>query len=248
MNLVRMGAIEAGYTPIVSSGLKIRLEANDLKSYSGAGTTWSDIGSNLYNGTVLNGAVYSETNGGWFAFDGLDESVEIASSTVDWRLSATPITLQAWVYLDALVNAFNTGCSFFGKQSESFSFDGYHVATNSFGELRIATNGASISKFHSSEHNLITTGSWFMLTVVLSLSNTSGTVKGYRNTSLIVSSFHGTDSYSESNSLTLARGYQRNTNPDYMDGRIGAFYAYDRELSSTEIENNFNATRLRFGV
>ena len=249
MNLVRMGSVEGAFSPpVTSSGLRIRLEANDLSSYAGSGTTWTNVAGSQYSGSLLNGVQYSSSNGGQFLFDGADELVEIGDSTVDWRLSATPITLQAWVYLNSLTNATNTGCAFFGKQSESFTFDGYHVVTNSLGALRIATNGTSISKFHTSANGLITTGAWFMLTVVLSLSSGSGTIKGYRNTSLILSDFHGTDTYNESNPLTLARGYQSITNLDFMNGRIGAFYAYDRELTANEISQNFNATRRRYVV
>lgn len=248
MNLLRMGAIESGFAPIVSSGLKIRLEANDLSSYSGSGTTWSDISSNQYNGVLLNGAQYNSSNGGWFAFDGIDESVQVSDSAVDWRLSASPITLQAWVYLNSLTNAFSTGCGLFGKQSESFGFDGYHIFTNSLGELRIATNGASFSKTHVSAQKEIAEGQWMMITAILSLSNTDGTIRGYKNTTNIIHSFHNADGYSESNSLTIARGYSRSTNPDFMNGGVGAFYGYNRELSEKEIENNFNATRRRFGV
>ena len=248
MNLVRVGAIESGFAPIVSSGLKIRLEANDLKSYPESGTQWFNLADASYNATLENGASFNSSNGGSFAFDGTDEYALVADSTTDWQMSASPITLQTWVFFDSLTNSLGGSCGVFGKQSNSYSFDGYSMTVGPSNELRIHTNGTTISKTNSSAHDQIATGAWHMLTAVISLSATEGTILGYKNASLIVSGFHGSDTYNESNSLSLGRGIDRVSGPTFLDGRIGAFYAYDRQLSLTEIENNFNATRRRFGV
>ena len=42
--------------PIVTSGLLLQLDASNASSYSGTGTTWSDISGNAYNATI-NGTI-----------------------------------------------------------------------------------------------------------------------------------------------------------------------------------------------
>lgn len=249
MNLARMGVIESAFPPITSSGLKVRLEANDLSGYSGSGTAWTNVAGSQYSGTLVNGVQYTEANGGLFLFDGVDEYVNVNDSTVDWRMTTTPITLQSWVYFNSLTNSSGAGCGIFGKQSPSFVFDGYAVIVGASGDMRITTNGFAISKVHSSTHSALTTGTWYFLTAVLMLSETAGSIKGYRNDTQIVNGFHGNDTCNESNSLMLGRGFQWGSSPDsYLNGRIGAFYAYNKELSPEEISENFNATRRRYGV
>jgi len=242
--LARMGTYEAASLPIVTSNLKVRLEANDLSSYPGSGSAWNNIAGESYDGTLLNSPTYNVSNGGWFLFDGTDDSVLIGESTTDWRMTATPITLQVWAYLETL------GASgVLGKQSNSFASDGYAVAFNATGELRVSTNSQNISKTFFTPASTIVSQTWQLITVVLSLSNAAGSVKAYRNNALLINETHGLDSYDESNSLILGRGFQRGSPPEtYMNGRIGAFYAYDRELTAQEISNNFNATRRRYGV
>lgn len=249
MNLVRMGSIETPRSNALVASPRIRLEASDLKSYRTDNVNWYDIASDQYKGQVLNGAIFVEVNGGFFAFDGTDESVMIENSASDWRMTSSPKTLQIWVRLNSLTNSFGSACGILGKQSASFDFDGYAVAVTTNGQLRITTEGATFLRTHNTATNTMKTNTWFFITAVLSISNTAGSIKSYVNDTLGVSSFHGLDTISESNNLILARGFQRNASPEtYLNGSIGAFYAYDRELTANEISQNFNATRRRFGV
>lgn len=250
MNLVRMGSVETPQSNALVVAPRIRLEGNDLDSCNESNIGWNDVGSGLYSGSVLNGATYLQTNGGIFAFDGTDESVVIQNSSSDWTLTASPITLQVWVRLNSLTNSYGSLCGILGKQSGEFGADGYVLSVTSTGQLRITTNGTSFLRTHNTAQNAITTNSWYFLTAVMSLSSAAGTVKSYINDSLGMSSSHGAaDTCLESNSLILARGYQRNANPEtYLNGQIGAFYAYNRELTANEISQNFNATRRRYGV
>lgn len=249
MNLVRIGSIETPRSNALVPTAKIRLEANDIGSYLGNNVTWNDIGSGQYSGSIINGAAYTDANGGVFAFDGTDESVVIANSDTDWTFNASPKTLQMWVRLNSLTNTDGAFCGMLGKQSEGFNFDGYTVAVTHTGQMRITTNGAALLRTHNTPNNSIQINNWYFLSVVLALSSTAGSVKGYINDTLSVSSSHGTDTCTEKNNLILARGFQRNASPDtYLNGQIGAFYAYDRELTANEISSNFNATRRRYGV
>jgi hypothetical protein len=76
--------------PIVTSGLLMALDAGNLVSYSGAGTTWKDLTTNGKNGTLTNGPTYSSTNGGSIVFDGSDDYL-ITPTITNFR------TISLWI-------------------------------------------------------------------------------------------------------------------------------------------------------
>lgn len=250
MNLLRIGSTDAPLSSVLVPTPKIHLEANDIASYSGQGQSWNDIGeTKQFTGSILNGAQFLSSNGGWFAFDGTDEHIVLQSTSSNWSLKASPITIQVWFYLNSLTNSYGSACGIFGKQSAGFSFDGYSLAVGVSGQLRITTNGTIHSRTSNSADEIVAVGNWYFASVIMSMSNESNTIRGYIGDTQIISGIHGTDTSIETNSIILARGFQRNANPEtYLNGRIGAFYAYDRELTQNEISQNFNATRRRYGV
>jgi hypothetical protein len=52
------------------------LDAANPKSYSGSGTTWTDLSGNGNNGTLINGVAYTDTNKGIMTFDGVDDYID----------------------------------------------------------------------------------------------------------------------------------------------------------------------------
>ena len=62
---------------IVTDGLVLALDAGNIKSYSGSGTTWNDIiGGN--NATIIDSfSVYQSNDGGRIVFDGSTDYVTI---------------------------------------------------------------------------------------------------------------------------------------------------------------------------
>lgn len=79
---------------LTTSGLALHLDAGDSNSYSGSGSTWSDLTSNNLDFTLINSPTYSSSFGGHFTFDGVDEKAEISSGWTS--LSNDPFTIEAW--------------------------------------------------------------------------------------------------------------------------------------------------------
>jgi hypothetical protein len=66
------------YNPrTITDGLVLCLDAANPKSYSGSGATWSDLSGNGNNGTLVNGVGYSGDNLGSLVFDGVDDSSQL---------------------------------------------------------------------------------------------------------------------------------------------------------------------------
>jgi hypothetical protein len=77
---------------IVENGLVLCLDAANSKSYSGTGTAWNDISGNGNNGTLVNGPTFSSANGGSIVFDGTDDVV----STTLVQTFSSELTVETW--------------------------------------------------------------------------------------------------------------------------------------------------------
>ena len=70
------------YSPaIVTSGLVLCLDAANPRSYSGTGTTWTDLSGNGYNGTLVNSPTFSQ---GVFTFNGSTNYINV-SGVKKWK-------------------------------------------------------------------------------------------------------------------------------------------------------------------
>ena len=154
---------------IVEDGLVLCLDAANIRSYPGTGTTWTDLqGSN--NGTLENGPTFDSSNAGNIVFDGSDDRVDLPSSIV----TSFPLSICAWtrstgsssmrVVAISDDNTSNTrlAISFFGGGLYYIIKGGTGTAVNSMGKASVNDNtwhyivGTSSS---SSDHKFYFDGS-----------------------------------------------------------------------------------------
>ena len=91
--------------PLVTSGLVLHLDGSDNLSLAEGSSTWYDLTSNNYDGTILNGALYTTDKGGGVAFDGLDDTLDLGDILNGVIAGTSPTyTVQAWVKFDTLVD------------------------------------------------------------------------------------------------------------------------------------------------
>jgi prepilin-type N-terminal cleavage/methylation domain-containing protein len=64
-----------GTCTVLTNGLILYLDAGKTTSYSGTGTTWTDLSGNGYIGNLINGVGYTSADGGALSFDGVDDYV-----------------------------------------------------------------------------------------------------------------------------------------------------------------------------
>ncbi len=224
---------------LVTSGLIVHLDASNTSSYPGSGTTWTDLTGNANNGTLTNGPVYSSTAGGCIDCDGINDFISIANKSSLQPQSATPITMQIWVNFDALTDG-----AIINKLTASFAYDGYIVRATTAGYAGYTVNGTSIDQGRNTSPTVVfTTGTWYLVTFITQRTATANTTRLYINTTVRIQSAWGNDGYSESNPLQLGGGYG-----GFVNCKIGAFYFYSRGLSDSEITQNFNATKTRYGL
>lgn len=115
--------------PIVRYNLIVYLDAANIASYPGSGTTWIDLSGNGNNATLVNGVGYSN---GALVFDGVDDYVNSFNAS-----SLTDLTIDMWVYdtrasgeRDILTYSGNGGSYTFN--GSTFRTDGNSVPRRSF--------------------------------------------------------------------------------------------------------------------
>ena len=225
---------------IVTDSLFMELDASNYVS-----GTWTDETGNGNNATI-NGATWSSTDGGIFDLDGINDTISIPHVSNLSLNTTTQRTIQVWVKFDSLPGS-GQQVPVFGKLSSSYAFDGYWGGLfSNTGTVRCTTNGSSIQRISTSTLT-VSINTWYLMTFMSQITSTSNTTKVYINETEYITATHGTDGYTESNPLYL--GYiGSGVGSLYLNGKIGACYFYTKGLNTTEIGQNFNATKTRYGL
>ena len=221
---------------IVTSGLVLCLDAANKFSYPGTGTTWTDLSGNSNNFSLINGPTFSNTNLGNIVFDGADDYLLISSLVWDYNVN---FTIQFWFNTNSLGGANGYGLFFNG--STGANTNRVQIAGNSDGSIYLNTVGSSVGDDFVSAAGLVTVGKWFNFAAV----RNSGVITTYLNGTSVAS---GNVNYSVSQQSNLYVGFVRSSGALwYLNGRMSSILINNRVLSATEVLQNYNATKSRFG-
>jgi hypothetical protein len=224
---------------IVTDGLVLCLDAANKKSYPGSGTTWTDLSGNGNNGTLVNGVTYNDNNKGVMTFDGVNDSVDCG---VMPEIGSTLTGLTASVWLKTETNSIRcileNGTSFTTNTFYMFQENTTNITFLVYGE-------GGFDLVQISEPIPYNTNVWFN---VVGVWQSGQRCKMYYN-GIDKTSFRGG---SLRNSLingntNMFVGARAGTQFPFL-GNVSNVYLYNRDLSAAEIQQNFNATRGRFGV
>lgn len=223
-------AAEKATSLIDDTDLELHL---DPASYSGSGTTWSDL-ANSNDGTI-SGAYYDEELGDWFDFDGSNDNVTISPTSFN---SASALTVEAWLNKDNN-NAFYTFTTLRGTASNSVKF---LLALNINGTLRLdSASGTNFLTLYSGNAAYYTTvGKWHHVAASIDYNSKDWAIylDGKKIANGTNASIRGATQF---NPDLFAIGM--NYNQQYFNGQIGQYRVYDSVLSETDIRQNFNFTK-----
>ena len=229
-----------GDGPAVTSGLVLQLDAGNISSYPGSGTTWSDVGG-AYSGVLTNGAAYSSDDGGVIRFDGTNDYVNIADHSSFRAPIGSAITIQMW----AKISSATAWDGLFSKQYGAASYDGFSLVTGNNNKLQLNMNGGGVNgNYASGSNNVWTTNTWHLFTAIIHFGGNS---KVYVNTSKVIDVNNAESSMPSPNApLRIGQGIQDSAGHPAMD--VGQFYFYNKALTEQEITDNYNATKSRYGL
>lgn len=232
---------------VVSNGLVFYVDAANKKSYRGTGTTWLDLSGNNYTGTLTNGPTFSAGNGGSIVFDGTNDYISVnADNTL--KTLQVPMTILCW----ARPTTSKSYMSIFGNYSD--------VVNNKL--IKLIRLDSNLYRYFASKSD--GTYQYFEMTVTPTLNTwnlfsiiVSGTIS---STSVIMglnTVFENKGAFASALSSspdTTVPVYIANNANNYVganesfQGNIVNTLIYNRALSTTEVLQNYNATKTRFGL
>jgi hypothetical protein len=229
------------YNPrIVTDGLVLALDAGNAKSYPGSGTTWTDLSGQGNTVTLTNGPTYSSANGGSLVFDGVNDygtydpgsEIEFGTGQFAVEIWANFVGEGPFYFIDTRNSSQTTGrWALFMYTSEKLEW--YTGSTSYF------QNDGSMPTW--------STGNNGWNHIVFSREGTgSNQFKAYVNgeyKSAVTDTTNYTNSSSEA---SIGRRY---SNSEFFDGKMSVFKIYKgKALTASEVQQNFNATRSRYGI
>ena len=206
---------------IVQNGLVLNLDAGNTSSYPGTGTTWTDLSGNNNNGTLVNGPTYNSTNGGSLVFNGTNQYVNTSFSTT----AGQAVTYAGWVYSTETTSTYK---NFVDNDPQSM------IWWNTSGRIEFdgATGGG-----------VTTTPVYRNQWVYVALSKPSGSSSAsYYVNGLFVGT---AGAYT---TLAKTPHWLNRTGGQTWKGNCSIIQAYNRALTAEEIQQNYNATKSRFGL
>jgi len=221
---------------IITNGLVLYLDAANRNSYPGSGTTWTDLSGNNNNFTLVNGPTFSSGNMGNIVFDGTDDYLLINSLV--WNYNAD-FTIQFWFNTNSLGGANGYGLFFNGNTG--LNTNRVQIAGNSDGSIYLNTVASTVGDNFVSAAGLVTVGNWYNFTAV----RNSGVITIYLNGISVAS---GNVNYTPSQQSNLYVGFVRSSGALwYLNGRMSNIIIGNIALTATEVLQNYNATKSRFG-
>tara|TARA_R100001440_G_scaffold11435_1_gene20389 strand:+ start:1174 stop:2664 length:1491 start_codon:yes stop_codon:yes gene_type:complete len=239
--LQNYNATKSNYT-IITTNLVLHLDASNSSSYSGSGTTWTDLSGEGNHATLVNGPTYSSSTGGYLSFDGSNDYATLP----DMDLTGNEITFNIWTYA---ISDTTSALIFLGDStaphgagrilnthlpySGSFYFDKGHDGSSS----------ASYDRLSGSLANSDWQNAWVNWAFTANAS--TGSMKIYRNGSLYASATGKTKTFS--NSDGDIKNIAKSNTGSYYDGYISKILLYKKELTATEVLHNYNIDKAIYG-
>ncbi len=234
------------YENIVTNGLVFNTDAGFIGSYPTTSSVWYDISGGNITGSLINTPVFNSSRSGSLLFNGSSNYVNFGNQNLG--IDLTNKSFCAWVNLSAsLANP----TSIIDKQ-----FDNTPPLNNYGGWGFWIGSNRKLWWWNMPNQDIIDTGSatigtnvWTHVAVTYnnSTKNASFYINGALNSSISNSNIVEQSSGTQPLAIAVARLNQTNQ-AGYINGAIANVLVYNRVLSITEIQQNYNNQKGRFGL
>ena len=224
---------------IITTNLVFNMDFASAKCYPGTGSTCTDLSGNNFNGELINSPPYSSSgNNKFFTFDVATSNklIRIQNSTL---LDTQTPSVEVWIK----TNNLNQNGFFFEKGNVNTQYSLFQEGTSLRWRNNFTVGGFNALSITTSTY--ISTSSWAQVVGTF----VSGSRKLYVNGALAASDAQTGIINTNSNGMSIgvyggyngSRGY-------YYDGSIAVVRVYNKELSSSEVLQNFTALKGRFSL
>ena len=229
---------------IVTDGLLFSVDAANKKSYPGSGTNLnSTIGDEV--GVLTNGPSFNATNNGSIVFDDANDYINFGNTSIlnfEWN---DPHSIEVWLKRS------NSGGSYIvGKNESSGNYRGTEFTFSSVNKVFyiLRNTNATSKRIYSITTSTYNDGLWHQFVVTYDGSGTAGGIGIYVDTVSdvnVVDTGNITDGTTSTANAVIGA---RNGAANFFGGNIAIVKYYNKVLTLSEIKQNYNATKNRFGL
>ncbi len=218
---------------IVTDGLVFAADAGNKQCYIGSGTTGydliEDIALTLTNDTTLNSSF-----GGIWEMDGSGDHINCDGGGN--RNPSSIVTICQWVKFDTLGNY----DGIFGKRIGSSVTMPFLMSLDNTSKIRFRTAQSDNTNKEVYTNSAISADTWYYAVGVADGSN----IKLYLDSVLQTdtTSYNGTLKQDSGEELRIGFNYSTE-----LDGLAGPSQMYSKALTQSEVTQNYNAQKSRFG-
>ena len=243
---------------IVKNGLVFYLDAANKKSYVSGSKSWFDLTNTNVTGSLKNGTGFSYVNGGAMVFDGTNDYV----NTGNINLSTTDkVSVDFWCKIVTYTEVANSGKIVIELSTDfnaittgfiaGFADDSNAVFGGTFPiSVSVRGNGGTQLGYNISywPKTLVNDLKWHHWCCIFDKSQSGAEtflyIDGISRTGTLTSyNANNTNNFASLPFYIGGRGASFNPNIQISNLKI-----YNRALSASEVLQNFNATKTRFGL
>jgi hypothetical protein len=224
---------------IVTDGLIYYVDAGNTSSYGGSGTTWYDLSGQNRTTTLYNGPTFDSANSGSINFDGSNDYAQIATG---FNPNLTTKTMIGWCKLKSTTQQGGGLIGAGNNMGSSDAFDSivYNETNDGWG---FGSDGFNRTFWTGVKET--STNDWVMITGVYATG--SNEYKMYRQDTLIGSGSKSILTINNANSgFWLGKRFETSTGP--LNAYISVGMIYNRALSASEVTQNYNFFKGRYGL
>jgi hypothetical protein len=241
---------------IVRDGLVLYLDAANIKSYPGSGTTWFDLSGNANNVTLFNGVGYDSVTKS-FLFDGVNDYARTVN-TIDFsgtnkvtaifllQVQDYPSTGGGFKVLYELSANFNSVVNaFIASYADTSASQDYQIFSSNRGN-----NGYNLALYSKTILNDL---NWHNFASIHDTSEASKENLIYNNSIIGLELQNPVSGLGNNNTNNFASGQHlflgaRGGTIGFSNIKVASIMFYNRRLTEQELKTNFNATRGRYGI
>lgn len=222
---------------IVRSGLVLHLDPANKKSYPGTGASYFDMSSAGNNSSLVNSPTFVTSNKGNFSLDGVNGYID-CGATPQIGSSLTGLTTSIWI------NSSSRTPRCIAENGTTYTTNTFYIFQEDVNYFRFVVYGTNYDAIDANYVYQLNT--WYNLVGVwqsgsrLDLYTNGVLTNGSRAGSLQTTVING--------NANLHIGNRPGNTSFRFSGSIGPAMFYNRALTASEIQQNFNALRGRYGI
>ena len=238
-------SVDAGPN-VVDNGLVLNIDAANLRSWPGSGTTWYDVSGQTNTATMYGSVPTSTDGGGCFDFAAVTGSYS-GDASLGFSFTGNMIPTTGSFTFSTWIKNPPVSVGQCGMFSNAGGADGYRFGIGLNGCYVLV--GPTYSEPFLGFTNGLSASLWYNVCMIFDRAgtNSSGTPQWqlYLNGVYQTATNMGVP---QTTFTDAAPGLVRSACCGLYTGKIATFVAYNRALSANEITQNFIALRGRFGV